>query len=160
MLRLRSISRCALAALLFVAMAAAGCGKKGDPIPPRFALPPVIGGLTADLVAEGVLLGWSAAGPIGGIDHFRIVRSETSADQACPGCPQDYRPFATPKIADQALRRMGEGAFGYLDGSVTADRFYSYRISACDSRGHCGEPSAPAGLLKKQPGVGRGNRSG
>lgn len=138
-----------LSGLLFFA----GCGKKGDPIPPRLTLPPAITGLTADSVAEGIRLKWSASGPIGGIDHFRIVRGEASADQACPGCPQDYRPLATPKAKDQALRRAGEGAYGYVDTAVMTDRFYSYRVSACDSRGHCGEPSAPAGLLKKQSGV-------
>jgi predicted small lipoprotein YifL len=150
MLSRRSISRCALAALLFFAMAAAGCGKKGDPIPPRFTPPPAIAGLAADSVAEGILLGWPAPGPIGGIDHFRIVRGEASADKACPGCPQEYRPLATPKVNDQALRRTGEGMFGYLDGAVTEDRFYSYRVSACDSRGHCGEPSAPVNRLRER----------
>jgi hypothetical protein len=150
MLSRRSMSRCALTVLLFVAMAASGCGKKGDPIPPRLMIPPAIAGLTADSVAEGILLGWSALGPIGGIDHFRIVRGEASADKACPGCPQEYRPLATPKLNDQALRSKGEGIFSYLDGSVTADRFYSYQVSACDSRGHCGEPSPPANRLRER----------
>jgi hypothetical protein len=149
MLSRRSIPRCALAALLFVAMAATGCGKKGDPVPPRFISPPVIAGLAADSVAEGILLGWSAPGPIAGIDHFRIVRSEAIADQACPGCPQEYRPLATPKVNDPVLRHAREGTFGYLDSAVTAGRFYSYRISVCDSRGLCGELSPPAGLLKR-----------
>jgi hypothetical protein len=128
----------------------AGCGKKGDPVPPRLMLPQSIAGLAADYVAEGILLGWSAPGPISGIDHFRIVRSETPADQACPGCPQEYRLLATPKVNDPALRRPGEGTFGYLDTAVTADRFYSYRVSACDSRGRCGEPSAPANRLRER----------
>lgn len=150
MLSRRSIYRCALATLLLVAMVAVGCGKKGDPIPPRLALPPAVVGLTADSVVQGIRLNWSANGPIGGIDHFRIVRAETSADKACPGCPQEYRPLATPKLNDQALRRTGEGTFEYIDAAVTADRFYSYRVSACDSRGHCVEPSAPANRLRER----------
>jgi hypothetical protein len=150
MLSRRSFSRCTLAALLLVAVAAAGCGKKGDPIPPRFIPPPPIAGLAADSVAEGILLGWSMPGPIGGIDHFRIVRSEIPAEQACPGCPQEYRPLATPKVNDPALRRTGEGTFGYLDSAVSGDRFYSYRVSACDPRSHCGEPSAPANRLRER----------
>ena len=150
MLKRRWIFRWALAGLLFVALAAAGCGKKTNPIPPRLILPPAIADLSADSIAEGILLGWSAPGPIGRIDHFRILRSDTAADQACPGCPQDYRPFATLKVADQYLRREGEKGFRYVDAAVAAGRFYSYRVSACDSQGHCGEPSAPAQRLREK----------
>jgi hypothetical protein len=148
MLRRHRILCGVLGGVLFGVLLCTGCGKKGDPIPPRFMPPPAIAGLTADSVQEGILLGWSAPGPPGGIDHFRIVRGEAPAEEACPGCPQEYRPLATPKVADQALRRTGEGTFSYLDSAVTADRFYSYRVSACDSRGHCGEPSAPANRLR------------
>ena len=140
----------ALAALLLVAVTVAGCGKKADPISPQFIRIPAITGLTADSVAEGMLLAWSAAGPIGWIDHFRILRGEAAADEVCPGCPQEYRPLATPKIADQKIRRGGEGVFRYLDGTVTAGRFYSYRVSACDSKGQCGEPSVPAQRLREK----------
>jgi hypothetical protein len=141
----------ALAALVFVAMTAAGCGKKADPISPQIIRPPAITGLAADSVAEGILLVWSAAGPIERIDHFRILRGEAAADDVCPGCPQEYRPLATPKIADQKIQRAGEGVFRYVDGTVTAGRFYSYRVSACDSKGQCGEPSVPAQrLLEKR----------
>lgn len=139
-----------LGGVLFGVLLCAGCGLKKDPIPPRLVLPPAITGLTADSVAEGILLRWSAPGPIGKIDHFRILRSEAAADQACPGCPQEYRPLATPKVADPTLQRAGEREFRYVDTAVTADRFYSYRVSACDSRGHCGEPSAPAQRIREK----------
>jgi hypothetical protein len=139
-----------LGGFLFGVLLCAGCGKKGDPIPPRLILLPAIAGLTADSVAEGVMLGWSAPGPLGRIDHFRILRSEAAADQACPGCPQEYRPLATPKLADPTLQRAGEGVFRYLDEAVTAGRFYSYRVSACDSRGRCGEPSAPVQRIREK----------
>jgi hypothetical protein len=139
-----------LGGVLFGVLLYAGCGKKGDPIPPRLILPPAIADLTADSVAEGILLGWSAPGPDGRIDHFRILRSDAAADQACPGCPQDYRPFATLKVADQTLQRAGERGFRYVDAAVAAGRFYSYRVSACDSQGHCGEPSAPAQRFREK----------
>ncbi len=138
-----------LVGFLFGVLLCAGCGKKTNPIPPRLILPSAIADLSADSIAEGILLGWSASGPIERIDHFRILRSEAAADQACPGCPQDYRPFATLKVADQTLRREGEKGFRYVDAAVAAGRFYSYRVSACDSQGRCGAPSAPAGLFKK-----------
>jgi hypothetical protein len=139
-----------LGGFLFGVLICAGCGKKMNPIPPRLILPPAIADLSADSIEEGILLGWSAPGPDGRIDHFRILRSEAAADQACPGCPQDYRPFATLKVADQTLRREGGKGFRYVDAAVAAGRFYSYRVSACDSQGHCGEPSAPAQRLREK----------
>ena len=139
-----------LGGFLFGVLLGAGCGKKADPIPPRLILPPAITDLSADSIEEGILLGWSAPGPDGRIDHFRILRSEAAADHACPGCPQDYRPFAKLKVADQTLRREGGKGFHYVDAAVTVGRFYSYRVSACDSQGHCGEPSAPAQRFREK----------
>jgi hypothetical protein len=125
----------------------AGCGKKGDPIPPKMTLPPAVSDLGAVSASEGVVLNWSISGTTERIDHFRIIRSEAAADQACPGCPQDYKPFVTLKVADQNLRREGENGFRYVDAAVETGRFYSYRVAACDSRGNCSESSASAGCL-------------
>ncbi len=142
--------RCAiLGCILFGLLLFPGCGKKGDPIPPKSILPPAIADLTADSVAEGIMLGWSVPGTTGPIDHFRILRSEAAGDRVCPGCPQDYKPFATLKVADPNLRREGDKGFRYLDASITTGRFYSYRVSACDFRGQCSEPSAPADRLRE-----------
>jgi len=152
MLRRHAILCGVLCGLLCGVLPLAGCGKKGDRIPPRLAPLSAIAGLSAESATEGIELRWSAPGPAGAIDHFRIVRSEVPADRACPGCPQEYRPLATPKPGDPALRGTGEGTFGYLDETVSLNHFYSYRVSACDSRGRCGEPSAPAHRLREMAG--------
>lgn len=138
----------ALLGLLSAALVFTGCGKKGDPIPPRLSLPPAIADLKASAVAEGVSLGWSASGPVQRVDHFRIARSETAAAQACPGCPQEYRILDRLKLSEPRLKRSGEREFGFLDASVRDGYYYSYQVSACDSRGYCAEASVPAGLFK------------
>jgi hypothetical protein len=139
----------ALLGLLSVTLVFSGCGRKGDPVPPRLSLPPAVTGLSAESSAAGVLLTWEVSGPVERIDHFRIQRSEAPAEGACPGCPQDYRPLETVKLNAPGLQRRGEKGFGLADGTVSAGRYYSWRVSACDGRGRCAEPSAPAGLFKR-----------
>ena len=155
MLKCRRILCGILGGVMLSVLPCAGCGKKTDPIPPNLILPPAIADLRADSIAEGILLGWSATGTDGRIDHFRIIRSVAAAGEACPGCPQDYRPFATLKVADQNLMREEGKGFRYVDAAVTVGRFYSYRVSACNSERRCSEPSTPAGLFQKQSGVDR-----
>jgi hypothetical protein len=124
-----------------------GCGKKDDPMPPQIKLPTV-----ADLAAasrkEGIVLVWSLARPPEGIAVFKILRSETSRGiEACPGCPQDYRPFATVALADERLQREGIKGFRYVDSDVRNGSFYSYRVTVCDRADHCGEASNETGLI-------------
>jgi len=123
---------------------AAGCGKKGDPIPTRARLPAAIADLSAASSAEGIILRWSILFPQGGIGSFRILRSDTEAADACPGCPQDHRTLVQLSVADGRLQREGAKGIRYFDADVRLGRFYSYRVASCDPRGNCGEASNTA----------------
>jgi hypothetical protein len=136
--------------LLIAVLISPGCGKKGDPIPSQVKLPQRIADLSVESVPEGILLRWSLPGEDPRIDSFRILRSETAAAQACPGCPQDYRPLTMLKVIDDRLGREGKMGFRSVDMTVKADHFYSYRVSACDFRGQCGEPSNPAQRIREK----------
>ncbi|MBU0653251.1 MAG: hypothetical protein KJ649_02070 [Proteobacteria bacterium] len=48
--------RLALAALWIGVLFVAGCGKKGDPIPPQVRLPTAIADLSAASSAEGIII--------------------------------------------------------------------------------------------------------
>jgi hypothetical protein len=127
----------------------AGCGKKGDPRPPRAALPAAVAGLSAAPVPEGIALAWSLTGPAESVGSFRILRSRPeSGGEACPGCPKEYLPPATLNIGDRRLERVGERGFRYLDPEGTKDRSSFYRVSVCDRRGNCGEWSEEVGVLR------------
>jgi len=121
-----------------------GCGKKGDPIPPRVRLPAAIVDLSAASSAEGIILRWSMPFPLDGIGSFRILRSDTEAAKACPGCPQDHRTLVQLSVADGRLQRDGEKGMRYFDADVRVGRFYSYRVASCNPRGDCGEASNTA----------------
>jgi hypothetical protein len=121
-----------------------GCGKKGDPVPPRVRLPAAIADLSVASSAEGMILRWSIPFPLDGIGSFRILRSDTEAAKACPGCPQDHRTLVQLSKADGRLQREGGKGIRYFDADVRAGRFYSYRVASCDPRGNCGEASNTA----------------
>jgi hypothetical protein len=125
----------------------AGCGLKGDPIPPKIVLPAAIADLSVASSREGILLTWSFSDALEKIGAFQIFRSETvRGSEACPGCPQDYRRFRTIP-ADTSLQRERENKFSYVDWEVRAGHFYSYRIVVCNRAGHCGAGSNEAGLI-------------
>jgi hypothetical protein len=128
-----------------------GCGKKGDPIiPAQLRLPAAISDLSAVPSAEGMVLRWQAPFPVVPAGSFRILRSDTKAAEACPGCPQDYRTLVQLPLGDGRLQRDGERGIRYFDGSVRAGYFYSYRVTLCNPRGDCAEASnAAQGVYQK-----------
>ena len=137
-----------LAGLIVMIMIIAGCGKKGDPIPPQVKLP-IVADLTAVSLSEGIILRWSLNVQTEGVGGFKILRSVTSrGDEACPGCPQDYHPFLEVAITDERLRREGTAGFRYIDTDVGGGSFYSYRIAVCNRARYCGEASNEAGTIQ------------
>jgi hypothetical protein len=134
--------------LIMAILIIAGCGKKGDPIPPRTKLP-IVADLAVASLPEGIVLNWSLDVGTQAIGGFKILRSATSrGDEACPGCPQDYRPFTEVKLTDGRLHREGAAGFRYVDTDIRGGGFYSYRIAVCSHTGSCGEGSNEAGTIR------------
>ncbi len=133
------------AVVLVLSLIVTGCGKKGDPLPPRVKLPKAITDLSAVFVPAGVEIRWSLSGKGETIGHFKILRSETAEDRrACPGCPQDHHLLTAVTVADSRLQDKGEDSFHYVDTAIREGRFYSYRVAACAPAGYCGDASNEA----------------
>lgn len=142
-----------LTGLFILLLFSAGCGKRGDPIPPRVMMPATIADLSVVSAGEGILLAWTLPGPLQPIGSFKLLRSETvKGSEACPGCPQEYRPLRAVAVADDRLRRTEERKFSYVDEDVRVGHYYSYRLVVCNPTGLCGAESNAAGLIHTSAG--------
>lgn len=134
-----------------------GCGKKADPRPSGSAPPKAISDLKATLADYGVVLRWTIPDAKGGIQKYRIERSELRAKGAtCPDCPLQYAVVAELSSNDPKLAREGENTVLYLDAGIKAGYLYSYRIVTCDLSGLCSQASNIAEAVFS-PGFPQGN---
>ena len=119
-----------------------GCGKKGDPRPSGVAPPNPISDLKATLADYGVVLRWTIPEAKGGIQRYKIERSELLLKGAtCPDCPLEYAVLADIASNDRKLAKEGENVALYLDSGIKAGYFYTYRVVTCDSSGICSRAS-------------------
>lgn len=124
--------------VFFLAALIAGCGKRGDPVPPKITAPKAVSDLKGMIVEGGIVLGWNM--PENSIDAagFKIYRSELEiGGNGCPGCPREYSLIADLSCRDPKLVSDGEKKIGYLDTDVKIGWLYSYKIVACNSSGYC-----------------------
>jgi len=120
-----------------------GCGKKADPVPPRFTPPPAVADLAARATEEGIRLEWTEPAHSEPVERVLIMRSELLvAGESCPGCPRTFNRIA--ELSPEEIEETEEGRAWYLDGRVEESILYTYRIVICDSSRYCGAESNPA----------------
>lgn len=144
---MRPLRRAVSVALLF-ALALAGCGRMGDPIPPGEALLSAPATPTAAGRENRILLRWSAPKTtVGGKraeapTAYRVERSQWAPGETpCETCPEAARTAGTVDAAQR--RERGEPAEFFSDAALTGGWTYRYRVYPVDDRGREGRPSAP-----------------
>ena len=134
-----------IAVVLFLSVALPGCGKKGDPVPPRVVLPAAVVDLKAALNPEGIVLNWSMPAGIAAIEKIRILRSELEiAGDECPGCPRRFAVLADLLAGDKRVEREKDGRPRFIDFAVKPGWLYTYKVFLCDVYGNCSTDSNQA----------------
>jgi len=141
----RKVLCAGIALLLSLVVAAAGCGKKGDP---RFAvpgreIPAPVQDLRVDLEGGMPLLRWSGIWEDAATIRFRILRSALRRGD-CIECPHEFSEIAEQDGSDLLSEKEGGAAWRYRDSLADTETLYIYRVVVCNRFGNCSDPSNSA----------------
>ncbi len=134
---------------LIVLFASASCGKKGPPRAPELAVPETIKDLKVEAQGGGIALTWTRpkrhldGKPLDELAAFVVFRKEVT--QACPECPAPYGERVTLPVEDQQ-KFLKKQRFRYVDGQLTPQVSYHYRVFSRLTDGTFSDPSNEAKL--------------
>jgi len=142
----RSLPQISVIGILFfvAALFVASCGRKGSPRAPELAVPETIKDLKAEAGGGGIALTWSRptryldGKSLDDLAGFVVFRKEIT--QACPECPAPYRQRVTLNVEDQQ-KFIKKQKFRYVDGELTPQVNYVYRVFSRLMDGSLSEPS-------------------
>jgi hypothetical protein len=112
-------------------------------------VPEIIKDLKAVAGGEGIALTWSRptryldGKPLDDLVGFVVFRKEVT--QACPECPAPYRERIALSVEDQQ-KFLKKQKFRYVDGQLTPQISYSYRVFSRLTDGSLSDPSNEAKL--------------
>jgi len=147
----RSLSQISVIGILFFVafLLVVSCGRKGPPRAPELAVPETIKDLKAEAGGGGIALTWSRptryldGKTLDDLAGFVVFRKEIT--QACPECPAPYRERVTLPVEDQQ-KFIKKQKFRYVDGELTPQVNYVYRIFSRLMDGSLSDPSNEAKL--------------
>ncbi|WP_459941955.1 fibronectin type III domain-containing protein [Deferrisoma palaeochoriense] len=150
MIRTAPVGPRVLLTVVLVALAA-GCGRRGDPVPSSLRLPAAPEGVRLSAPGGMLRVAWDrprkdlGGRPLEGLGGYAVLRAAWApGEDACASCPEDARVVARVDPAERAAR--GLPAEAWEDPDVRPGWTYRYRVRALDPEGRPGPASAPADI--------------
>lgn len=141
--------RLALSMALCIFLFAAGCGRKGDLIPPEAIVPPPVTDLRVVQRGEPFELSWTMPGTgRSGVEaaRFRVMRREVlPPGEDCPTCP--YRQVGEVDLDGPGATGRRGNVVHFRDSRVSAGTTYQYVVVSIDRDG---VPSPPSNAVRKK----------
>ena len=136
----------------------AGCGKKGNLVPPEALRPAPIADLRVEQQGERLLVSWSrpareeGGGALRDLAGFRLFRRELlPPGEDCEECPNAYRLVATVDLEYPQGVTIRDGRFIFTDDAPAAGKGYRYKVVSSKRDGTLSLDSNRAGKKKVSP---------
>ncbi len=133
---------CFVAAAALFFLGTAQCGRKTAPMAPELVRPMPVGGLTAEVTDEGVLLSWPRpktyvdGSKMDDLAGFKLFRAEIKPGENLPA----YHEIAIVPVVDREKFRKAK-RFHYLDKTPPRPAVYVYRVLAFSLDHYYSEPA-------------------
>ena len=124
-----------------------GCGKKGDPTAPRPVLPGEIENLAVHPQGESITLAWSIpqtntdGTPLDDLKGFKIVRSVSSFEKECKGCPKKFVLLYDVDYETHMMQNPQATTIEYIDRDIRFRTIYTYRVFSYNASNRLSPPS-------------------
>ncbi len=125
-----------------VALALAGCGRKGPLVPPEAMVPAAIGDLGLAQQGERFIVSWTqpgreeGGGPLKDLAGFRVFRREVlPPGEDCEECPTAYRLIRAvdPEYLEDVVR--AGNTYTFVDTGLETGKTYQYKVVAFKTDG-------------------------
>lgn len=144
--------------VIFMVLLLAGCGKKGNLVPPEALLPAPVADLKVEQQGERFVVSWSrpareeGGGALRDLAGFRLFRRELLPPGAdCEECPDAYRLVATVDLQYPQGVTARDGRFFFQDDEPAAGKSYRYKVVSLKKDGTISRASNRAGKKKESP---------
>ncbi len=137
----------------------AGCGKKGQLIPPEALVPAAVQNLQVQQKGEDFRITWQAPAkeqggrPLRDLAEFSLLRRDVAKDGSdCASCPEAWKLLTAIDLDLPGKAKQGSSGFIYFDRGLPSGSVSQYRLLALSKSGGRSSP-ATSPLRKMLPAI-------